>query len=44
MIVVISILFLKNLTAKSFVARLKQAYLVTKADIDHFIEKTDFRH
>ena len=42
MITIISVLLLKSLTAEHFAARLKQAHLVTKADIDDFIQKTDF--
>ena len=31
-----------NTLAVDFAARLKQANLATKADIDHFVEKTNF--
>ena len=31
-----------KLIAENFAARLKQANLATKTDIDNFIEKTDF--
>ena len=33
---------LNKLTVGNFAARLKQANLATKADIDGFVEKTDF--
>ena len=37
-----NILLLKNLTADNFAARLKQANLASKNDIDGFVKNTDF--
>ena len=41
-ITMMNILLLKNLTADNFAARLKQANLASKNDIDGFVKNTDF--
>ena len=42
MMIVISYLLHKNLTAENFATRFKQANIATKTDIDDFVEKADF--
>ena len=42
MVIVISILLLRNVTAENFAVRLKPAKLASKSDIANFVNKTDF--